>query len=207
MGEKLTYRDFLVYSLNGFIALLLIGFAYRYEIYSCLGYEIKHEGILFLLLVPCSYVFGHVILGVDAIVFNQILYKRITDKRRRAMLKNKFGKITHCLFFQYRIGGMKDKIVIEGDEKCFDDTCIRMREKGLYQYAERFEIWSDMFKGFLIADIVVLIVTGIIKSDWIYFFMNIVLLFVFYMRARFSSENYVKEVEKHMKYFKTNKNL
>jgi hypothetical protein len=199
MSDKLTYRDILVYALNGLIGLILIGFIYRENIQDYVfEKEIKNSEFIFLILIPFCYLFGHIILSIDNLFFMRILTKKI----RTNLLKSeyRFFKWIHCIVFRYRIVGVRD-IRWTKENGDFGLICTILRNEGKFGQADRNYILSDFFKGLIIIELFVIIVTAI-KSDWCYFFTSIILFVLFYLRARKFSNEYVSEILRQSKLIK-----
>jgi hypothetical protein len=191
MNEKLTYRDIVVYTFNGLIGLALISIVYRKELFKYIFLEdIHNEEFLLLLLIPICYLLGHVILSIDNLIFMKILNKNI----RRKLLKSKYFKWLHTILFGHRIVGIRDIkwSEIEGN---FSITCTKIRNCGKIELADRYYVLSDSFKGLIIIELVIIVLT-INKLDYCYFGISIFLLIIFYLRTKKYSNEYVNEIKR-----------
>ena len=191
MSEKLTYRDILVYTLNGMISIVLIGFVYRENIYNYFfNEEIFNSEFIFFMLIPISYLIGHLILSIDNLIFMRFLNKGFREKLINS--KCKLQKFIHNLIFGYRIVGAKDR-KWQKQYGEFELICAILKNKEKYTQAERFFILSDSFKGLIIIEFIIIILT-LQKSDWTYLIVSLIVLFLFYLRAREYSNKYINEI-------------
>jgi hypothetical protein len=196
MSEKLTYRDILVYILNGMISIVLIGFVYRERIYNdFFNKEILNSEFLFFILIPISYLIGHLILSIDNLIFMRLLNKGFREKLINS--KCKTPKLINNLIFGYRIVGVKDR-KWKKEFGSFELKCADLRNNGKYSHAERSYILSDSFKGLIIIEFIVIILT-IQQSDWYYLITSCIILILFYLRAREYSNKYINEIIRQVK--------
>lgn len=143
MTNKFTIRDFLVYSLVGLTASLIF---YNYQ--SCLVNSTLKELTDFsdfatIIFVPLFYLMGHIIMGIDDLIFNNILYRPIREKDIKS--SNWFWKVYIYVMFGYRNQGLKKSNEISEDD--FLKTCDKLIKNNLYSKAEYYQVMSDLFKG------------------------------------------------------------
>jgi hypothetical protein len=192
MGDKFTYRDIIVYTLNGLIGSLLLCLIFRDEILNYLLInDIRNSEFIIVLIIPISYLIGHVIMTIDDILFNQIIRKKIRKNLFKSNLR--ILRFLHNIIFGYRIIGKRD-IIWKNENTDFEQICVIIRNKGRYEFADKYFILSDFFKGLVINELLIIAIT-IIKSDWIYLICSSILLILFYFRARTYSDKYVNEIK------------
>jgi hypothetical protein len=121
MTEKFTLRDILVYTLLGIIVLIFSYLYYPCEIDSIIKNSKDYSDLTVLLLIPISYLIGHVLMSIDDLIFNSILL-RLFPKNNP--LKNKFWKFYNNLFFGYRNIGIRNKEEMTNDE--FLSACDKL---------------------------------------------------------------------------------
>jgi hypothetical protein len=69
MTEKFTLRDILVYALLGLIVLFFSYLYYPCEI-TCIVKDSKdYSDLIVLLLIPLSYLIGHILMSLDDLIF------------------------------------------------------------------------------------------------------------------------------------------
>lgn len=192
MTDKFTLRDFLVYSLVGLTASLIF---YTYEpclINSTLKSLKDFSDFALIILVPVFYLIGHIIMGVDDIIFNNLLYRPI--KKKKIKKSNCFWKTYIYLIFGYRNQGLKKTNEINDDD--FLKTCDKLLDENRYDRAEYYQVMSDLFKGVFIC----LISSIIFRLFNCYFnFWEIGLTMIVWYRARVFSSYYVRFIKRRMK--------
>lgn len=202
MNDKLTYRDILVYMLNGLISLVLFGLVYRCQIiYFLSNHKIENSEFILFMLIPFGYLIGHVILSIDNLIFNKILgsfgeflSKKTKKTDIKTNTKTRIFRVIHFLIFEYRIRGIKSVSWDEIKDGDFGLFIARLRNENRYEHADRYCILSDSFKGLVIIELLIIGLT-IFKSDWIYFSISLFLLILFYLRARKYSSEYIWEIK------------
>src|SRR5690606_6281746 len=146
MTDKFTIRDFLVYSLVGLTASIIF---YTYEpalVKSALKGLKDFSDFATIIFVPVFYFIGHLVMGVDDILLNNILYRPI--KKRKIKESNWFWKAYIYLLFGYRNQGLKKSNEIEDYE--FLKICDKLIADNKYEKAEYYQVMSDLFKGVFI---------------------------------------------------------
>lgn len=192
MTDKFTLRDFLVYSLVGLTASLIF---YTYEptlVKATLNGLKDFSDFATIVFVPIFYLIGHIIMGIDDILLNNILYRPI--KNRKLKKSNWFWKIYTYLLFGYRNQGLKKSNEIE--DAIFLKTCDQLIAENQYEKAEYYQVMSDLFKGVFIC-----LITSIIYrlfqcnfNAW-----EIGLAAIVWYRARAFSSYYVRLIKRKIK--------
>ncbi|MEO5776581.1 MAG: hypothetical protein ABIQ27_06730 [Flavobacterium sp.] len=194
MNDKLTYRDLIVYTFNGLIGLVLISLVFREDLKRFLFAEdIHNEGLLLFLSIPICYIIGHVILSIDNLIFMNLFSKKFRQK----LSKSKKFKWIHILIFGDRIVGVRDIKWAKTDGD-FNEICVKIRNAGKIEHADRYYVLSDSFKGLVIIELIIILLT-IYKLDWYYLVISIFLLLIFYLRAKKYSNEYVNEIKRQKK--------
>lgn len=189
MTDKFTLRDFLVYSLVGLTATLIF---YTYEptlVNSTLKGLKDFSDFATIIFVPVFYLIGHLIMGVDDIILNNLLYRPIKKKNIKDSCW--FWKGYIYLFFGYRNQGLKKSNEIDDDD--FLKTCDRLLAENHYDKAEYYQVMSDLFKGVFIC-----LVTSIIYRLFHcnYNLWEIGLTAIVWYRARAFSSYYVRFIKR-----------
>lgn len=188
MTEKFTLRDILVYTLLGIIVLIFTYFYYPSEIDSIIEYSKEYSDLTVLLLIPISYLIGHVLMSIDDLIFNGILLRFFP---KNTPLKNKFWKLYNNLFFGYRNIGIRIKEGISNNE--FLRACDKLIAENKYQKAEYYQVMSDLFKG-----VFLVIFLSIVFDIYLCHFelWKLLLIFPIWYRAKMFSAYYVRMVKR-----------
>lgn len=199
MTSKFTLRDFLVYSFIGMTAGILICIHHttkaRYFIESL--YDFSKFSII--ILIPISYLTGHLVMGIDDILFNRLL--RIPIRKVNHQGAHWYWKAYNFIFFGYRNNGIK--WVEEIHTSTFLEMCDFLVEKKLFDKPEYHQILSDLFKGIVLC-LVTSIILGLFRCEL--YFWEIGILSIAWYRARMFSAYFVRMVKRNAKNLKT-KNL
>lgn len=190
MTEKFTLRDIFVYTLLGLIVLFFTYLYYLFEISSIVEDSKDYSDLTVLLLIPISYLIGHILMSLDDVVFNGILVRFFPKENS---LKNKYWKFYNFLFFGYRNIGIRNKEKITNET--FLKTCDKLITENKYEKAEYYQVMSDLFKG------IVLIIFISIVFDiylWRFEFYKIILIFLIWYRAKMFSAYYVRMVKRNI---------
>lgn len=195
MTSKFTIRDFLVYSFVGLTAALLVYINETEKAKELIKSLNAFSSFAVLIFVPISYLIGHLIMGIDDILFNRILSFPIRNVNNEEA--NIAWKIYNFLFFGYRNQGLKWTEQISKSD--FLELCDRLIEKKLYEKAEYYQAISDMFKGIFLC-LIVSIIYRMSKCELNY--CEIGILLVVWYRARMFSSYYVRRVKRSQNQFK-----
>lgn len=190
MTEKFTLRDILVYTLLGLILLFFCYLYFPFEIINTISDSKDYSDLTVLLLIPFSYLIGHVLMSLDDLIFNGILLRFFPKDNP---LKNKFWKFYNYLFFGYRNIGIRNKEEITNE--IFLKTCDKLISENKYEKAEYYQVMSDLFKG------VFLIVFLSIIADLLYVKLELwkfILLILVWYRAKMFSAYYVRMVKRNI---------
>lgn len=190
MTEKFTLRDILVYTLLGLILLFFCYLYFPFEIINTISDSKDYSDLTVLLLIPCSYLLGHVLMSLDDLIFNGILLRFFPKDNP---LKNKFWKFYNFLFFGYRNIGIRNKEKITNE--IFLKTCDKLISENKYEKAEYYQVMSDLFKG------IVLIVFSSIAVDLFYIKLELwkfILLLLVWYRAKMFSAYYVRMIKRNI---------
>jgi hypothetical protein len=188
MTEKFTLRDILVYTLLGLIVILFTYLRYPIEISSIVKDSKDYSDLTVLLLIPFSYLIGHLLMSVDDVIFNGILLRFFPKEKP---LEKKGWKIFNFIFFSYRNIGLRNSIGLTNDQ--FLSACDKLIEQKNYEKPEYYQVMSDLFKGIFLI-IVLSILLDICYKD-VVFWKFIVALLMWY-RARMFSAYYIKMVNR-----------
>lgn len=188
MTEKFTLRDILVYTLLGLIVLFFTYLYYPFEIGSIVKDSKDYSDLTVLLLIPVSYLIGHILMSVDDVIFNGILLRSIPQTNP---LQNKFWRFYNFLFFGYRNIGIRNKEQMTNE--AFLRACDKLIAESKYEKTEYFQVMSDLFKG------IFLIIFLSIAFDiylWHFELWKFILLFLIWYRAKMFSAYYVRMVKR-----------
>ncbi len=156
MTDKFTIRDILAYTILGLVGLSFLYLHCPNPIIKIIISGKDYSDLVVLLIIPISYLAGHLIMSVDDIIFNGILYK---------VMPKDITKIKGCwkfynfLFFGYRNMGLRNVEKIKSD--IFIRTCDKLRKENAFGNAEYFQVMSDLFKG-----VFLVIFTSIMVDLW-----------------------------------------
>jgi hypothetical protein len=190
MTDKFTLRDIVVYTLLGIVVLYFFDFYFSSEnnlILKRFNYE---SNKIFILLFPISYLIGHILMGIDDLIFNGILLRFFPKEKP---LKNKFWQAYNFLFFGYRNIGIRHNLQI--DNNSYFKTCDKLISENKYYKIEYYQIISDLFKGFFLV-LISSVFYDIYMGNFIFWKLGLVLI-VWY-RARMFSTYLVKMVKRNM---------
>lgn len=190
MTEKFTLRDILVYTLLGLISLFFTYLYFPFEIKSTVTDSKDYSDLTVLLLIPFSYLLGHILMSLDDLIFNGILLRRFPKDNP---LKNKFWKFYNFLFFGYRNIGIRNKEGITNET--FLKICDKLISENKYEKAEYYQVMSDLFKGLF------LIILISIMADfyfWRFELWKFVLIILVWYRAKMFSSYYVRMIKRNI---------
>jgi len=128
MTEKFTLRDILVYSIIGLTAMITF-FLYDLESLKSVILETKdYSDLTVLILIPICYLIGHLVMGIDDMIFNWLLYWPL----RKVNFQNtsKLIKVYNFILFGNRNLGVRNSQNI--DEEKFNETCRKLYFINLY---------------------------------------------------------------------------
>jgi len=189
MTDKFTIRDILVYTFVGLSATIIF-YTHNANVLNSLFKElIAFSDLAIILLVPLLYLLGHIVAGVDDILFNLLLYLPIRKKDIKK--SNIFWKIYFFIFFGSRNQWLKYSNDI--DEETFLKACDELIKENTYWKAEYYQVMSDLFKGIflcLIASAIYRLVNCEFK------FWEFVLIIIVWYRAKVFSSYYVRFVKR-----------
>ena len=189
MTSKFTIRDFLVYSFVGLSAGILIYIHETEKAKEFIKSLYAFSSFAVLIFVPISYLIGHLIMGIDDIIFNRILTFPIRNVNKKK--SNKAWKVYNFVLFGYRNQGLKWSEHISKSD--FLKKCDKLIEKGLYEKAEYYQVLSDLFKGIVLC-LITSTIYRITKCEINYW--ELLALFIFWYRARMFSSYYVRIVKR-----------
>lgn len=188
MTEKFTLRDILVYTLLGMILIFFFYLHFPFEIISIIEDSKEYSDLTILLLIPFSYILGHLLMSLDDIIFNGILLRFFPKDKP---LKNKFWKFYNYLFFGYRNIGVRNKENINNED--FLETCDKLISEKNYEKSEYYQVMSDLFKGIFL--IIVLSILFDLTHKTFEFWKIIILILIWY-RAKMFSSYYVRMIKR-----------
>jgi hypothetical protein len=192
MTDKFTIRDFLVYSLVGLTATLIFYTHEPCKVTTMLNNLIAFSDFAIIIFVPIFYLIGHVIMGIDDIIFNNILYRPIRKKYLKK--SNWFWKVYTYLLFGYRNQGLKMSNQISEDD--FLITCDKLIGENIYQKAEYYQVMSDLFKGVFLC-LIASIIYRLFNCN--YSLWELSLTAIIWYRARVFSSYYVRLIKRNIK--------
>lgn len=187
MTNKFTIRDFLVYAFVGLSAGILIFTHEPEKVNDFLKTLNKFSTFATIIFIPIFYLFGHLIMGIDDLIFNRLLILPFGIVKYANA--NIFWKIYNFLFFGYRNQGIKWTNAIE--YKDFLKKCDKLIKENIYEKAEYYQVMSDLFKGVFLC-LLTSIILRLVNNKFNYW--EIVILFIVWYRARIFSAYYVKMV-------------
>jgi len=182
MTSKFTIRDFLVYTFVGLTAGILVYFHKTENANEILKSVSEFSNFATIIFIPIFYLVGHLVMGIDDILFNRILTIPIRNVKFKGA--NWFWKTYNFVLFGYRNQGLKWVKSIE--KKDFLKKCDILIEKSIYSKPEYFQVMSDLFKGIFLS----LLVSMLVDFN----FWKLGILFIVWYRARMFSAYYVNMV-------------
>lgn len=207
MGDKFTFRDFLVYFLTGIaliIGLLIVNYeiVYRtldpnsseYEAQKNLLSFIKDNNtILALASIPFVYFTGQIIHSIDTIVYflGRLLWRFFDKLSGQGVAENIGRKVLSVIIVMingYRITGTLNRMKI--DVETFWQKTARLQIANQYASSEYWYVMNDLFKGLTLISFCLFL----FYSAW--WKLLLVLTFLFALRARYFAENFISSVEK-----------
>lgn len=191
MTDKFSIRDILVYTTLGFSSCIFFYWHYPANMEELIEKSKDYSDLTVLALIPFCYLLGHLILGVDDLVFNSILYRPLRGKKVSAT--SFFLRIYHFLFFGYRNIGIRNSEDI--DEKRFLAACDQLQKQGNYDKAEYYQSISDLFKGIFLLSVVSL---GVHVYHIQFYWWEFLLLSIIWYRARIFSSYYVRFIARNV---------
>jgi len=190
MTEKFTLRDILVYTLLGLVFLFFTYLYFPFEIISMLIDSKDYSDLTVLLLIPFSYLLGHLLMSFDDLIFNVILLRFFPKDNP---LKNRCWIFYNFLFFGYRNIGIRNKEEIK--HETFLKTCDKLISENKYEKAEYYQVMSDLFKGvFLIVFISIIIDV----FYWQFDLWKFLLIILIWYRAKMFSAYYVRMIKRNI---------
>lgn len=190
MTEKFTLRDILVYTLLGLIFLFFTYLYFPFEIKSTITDSKDYSDLTILLLIPFSYLLGHLLMSLDDLIFSGILLKFLPKDNP---LKSKRWGVYNFLFFGYRNIGIRNKEKIK--HETFLKTCDKLISENKYDKAEYYQVMSDLFKGVFL---IVLISIIIDVFYWQFEFWKFLLIILVWYRAKMFSAYYVRMIKRNI---------
>ena len=188
MTEKFTLRDILVYTLLGLIVLLFVYLRYPFEISSIVNDSKDYSDLTVLLLIPFSYLLGHLLMSIDDIIFNGLL-SRLFPKENP--VEKRRWKIYNFVFFGYRNIGVRNSLKIKNED--FLKACDKLIAEKSYEKPEYYQVMSDLFKGIFLI-IFLSILTDIYYKDISWW--KFIVAFLIWYRAKMFSAYYVRMVKR-----------
>jgi hypothetical protein len=189
MTNKFTIRDFLVYAFVGLSAGILIYTHETEKANEFIKSIYNFSSFATIISVPIFYLCGHLVMGIDDLLFNRILILPIGKTEHKNA--NLFFKIYNFVFFGYRNQGTKWTEEINNIE--FLKKCDLLIKENRYVKAEYYQIMSDLFKGVFLC-LLASILFGLINCEFNYWKIGI--LFIVWYRARVFSAYYVRMVKR-----------
>lgn len=188
MTEKFTLRDILVYTLLGMILIFFFYLHFPFEIISIIEDSKEYSDLTVLLLIPFSYILGHLLMSLDDIIFNGILLRFFPKDKP---LKNKYWMFYNYLFFGYRNIGVRNKENINNED--FLETCDKLISEKNYEKSEYYQVMSDLFKGIFLIIVLSILFDLIHKT---FEFWKIIILILIWYRAKMFSSYYVRMIKR-----------
>jgi len=188
MGEKYTFRDFMVYFLSGLYLLLTL--LYEFDISLLKYFKIEKEDITrnpsltIFLLVPGLYLLGQVVHGIDLLIFK--IGRYIEDYS----LKNNnwwFGKLNYLLNGN-RISGILAKNINPPKEEFWGLATKHNSPKSEYWH-----VINDLLKGLYVISLFWLFYY-LLRFNFETFSIYLFLGFIYWYRGRHAATNYVSSI-------------
>ena len=187
MSDKFTVRDFLVYTLVGTFGFVLIHFHENEKFNSQIISYISISSFVIIFVPILLYLFGHIIMGIDDILFNKIFSLLLKKKKHKTA--SSALKVYNYLLFGYRNQGVK--WVENINDTKFLKKCDKLIKRNQYDKAEYYLIMSDLFKGIFLC-LTISIIFDMINLKYSY--LKILVLIITWYRARIFSTYYVKMI-------------
>jgi len=195
MPDKFTIRDFLVYFTSGFFALIVLFYIFNKEVlrsYSQFQMIIeKNSAIIIFLLLPCLYLLGQFIHGIDLIFFkigrilSDIKTKRIVNNKKVGCLLKSCIKILNG----YRVTGYLDEKNYNTHAFWVIVSCLQYEDK--FDKAEYWYLMNDLNKALTLISFILSfysVITISVSSS----IVGTLLTIIFWLRARHMSVNFVQ---------------
>ncbi len=191
MADRFTLRDILVYTIVGLFAILVFYVHFSSEVEWLISETKDYSDLRILILIPLCYLLGHLVMGVDDLIFNNILSRLFSFFKRKVNPRNYLLRFFNFIFFGYRNSGIKSSENIK--DQSFLNTCDALIKNGNYEKAEYYQSVGDLFKGILLI-VVVSILFRIIRCE--NFFIELFISIVTWYRARAFSTYYVRFIKR-----------
>ncbi|NJM25978.1 MAG: hypothetical protein HC859_11325 [Bacteroidia bacterium] len=154
MGDKYTLKDFLSYFLTGLFLVVIVVMLYHPQIIAychAAGFDLgANSALLIFLLIPCCYLLGQFVHGIDMIVFDILMV--VSDfSRRDAVRKNKL--LAPLKFVSFLLNGhriterLKD---LPMDSALFWKECSRLVANGKYDKSDYWGVLHLLAEGLVL---------------------------------------------------------
>lgn len=189
---KFSLRDLITYFLVGFIGFIY--FAYRKgnpdEIFIKNAGNLKdNQTFLVIFLFAICYVLGHIIQGID---LGRLLISR---KIKPILNKNKFFRFRQIIYYYFLYGRVSHLLYFANkNQNEFWKKVAYVQTKGQYQHSEYQYALKDFFNGM---ETVCFIITldQLFLGKFAYFLPGILITILFCIKGKYSSENFIKNIE------------
>lgn len=190
MTDKFTIRDILSYTMLGLIGLIFLYLhkPTQFEEWICKAKD--YSDLVILLIVPLSYIIGHLIMSIDDVIFNGILLRLMPN---RDFMHKKKWQLYNFVFFGYRNIGIRNRQSISNED--FFKTCDKLRSEDNFSNAEYFQVMSDLFKGILLV-ILFSIIIDIFEGCFVWW--KLLFAFLTWYRAKSFSAYFVAVIKRRL---------
>ena len=196
MTEKFTLRDILVYTIIGLTATIAYFLNDIQGLKTIISATKDYSDLTVLLLIPLTYLFGHLVMGIDDLIFNYLLYWPI----RKVNFSNtsKLLRFYNFIFFGNRNLGIRNSQKIKN--KKFLRTCRKLIKDGHYDKPEYYQTLSDLFKGLYLITVSSMyreiLLEGNFNLKTLAIYLTILL--IIWHRGRVASTYYVMFIKREM---------
>lgn len=220
MENKLSLRDFTVYSINGLVLIICLTLSFRINIFEFIvNNEFKNKELLVLVAIPFFYLIGQILFSIDnflfKVVFDRLFFSpwsslnrkkklRIIELKRLSRLKRKYGWLMKIIYGYREKGMMRNKKIMKNRDRkplninSFLTYCARLRNLKRFEKADRYDMLTDANTGLVLIFFITSIIT-LFRNDWLLLLVSIILLVLFYFRAKQYAKYYVQEVVRQIK--------
>ena len=199
MQDRFTIRDFLVYFITGLFLLITLLYSFHNSLldyFQISKQDIKdNPALTVFLLIPILYLLGHLVHGIDLILF--FIGGKAFHQKKKYTHKLKRWKIYWLIRFVitvingYRIAGLLNNKNLETTD--FWKKVSKLQYNGKFSKAEYWNLMNDLLKGITL-----------ISLGWvIYYLINfsklelcifVFLTIIFWYRARHMATNFISTV-------------
>lgn len=189
MNDKYTFRDFLVYFMSGIIGVFILLINFREGLSGFVNTNkdlIKDaDTVILLLSIPLFYFIGHIIHGVDTLLF--YAGRPLRELSEKCICLKPFNLVING----HRVSNTLHQKKL--DYVNFWKECAKLQNKKLFGASEYWYVLNDFFKGIYVVTWIAIIIS-IKNLEYCIALAFLMLNFLFWMKARMYAHHFVNTV-------------